>query len=130
MLETRLSINLVNRSRPGARPPGEDQEFVERVCVLGTLHRDWIIRVRIDPGGPVTELPGGVVSPTFDARIAEHCTRMVAAEADTGGGSPCRGGDISDCSGERYNCISGSELPVAAVPPTCNLATAKHCTRM
>ena len=68
MLETRLSINLVNRSRPGARHPGEDQEFVENECVLGIGYRDGSSS---DGRSSITELPEVVPSPTFDALTAE-----------------------------------------------------------
>jgi hypothetical protein len=68
MFKIGFSIDLVNRSRPGARHPGEDQEFVENECVLGARYRDRDIR---DGVCSVSELPGEVDAPTFDLAISE-----------------------------------------------------------
>ena len=96
---------------------------MERVCLLGVRYEDWSIRVGITP---VSESPVGVVSPTFDLAIGEHCARMVPAEADTGSGRDTRDEDWSI----RLGGGSVTELPRGVVSPAFDLAVSEHCTRM
>ena len=75
-----------------------------------TRDLDWKVRGGI---GLVTELPVGVITPTPDSAVRQHCTVMGAADADAGSGSDTRDLDWK----VRVGIGPVAELPVGVGSP-------------